>query len=218
MPSTSWPMASPYPSVASTWWTAAMAASRPRARACARGAVVASPGGRRAAGPPGACGRQWPAVVARGRRAGRRGPRAPAAACRGVSRSSQAALGRRARGRRLAQPGQHGVVLGVDDRPLVVVTIVGAAVLAEGRGQRLVGGEDVQRLGRTRGSRRRTGPRCCEGIGPAARRTARWRAPACPAPTPRAPPSTGSRRYDGITSASQPAIASNLSWSEMKPR
>ena len=93
----------------------------------------------------------------------------------------------------LLQPLEHVEVLALDDRPVVVVAEELAAVAAERAGQPAVLLDRLAASRRTRRASRSTARRCCEGTGPSARRTCRWRAPAGRAPTLRAPPSTGSR-------------------------
>ena len=129
-----------------------------------------------------------------------------------MRRSNQPGSGSSAARRRFADNwAEHVEILALDHRPVVVVAEELAAVAAEAAGQPAVVLDGAQRLDELRGARRSTARRCCGCTVPSARRSWRWPAPAGRAPTLRAPPSTGSRRYDGMISSSAAAIASNLS-------
>ena len=140
-----------------------------------------------------ATGRATPAWRPRRTGAARAPPR-PAAASRRRRRTSRAAARWRAgRAALPLQPLEHVEVLPLDHRPGVVPAEVLAAVAAEARVQRAVRLERVQRLGELLVALVVQPGVAADALALAARRSGRWRAPACRAPRPRARPSTGSR-------------------------
>ena len=165
----------------------------PRARWRRRSRASRAPGGRgrRSCAP-------IPAESARGRRAtaaGRAcGARTSPAAVPALGlRRTSVAFRSPFRRKLLLQLSEHVEVLPLDHRPRVVPLEELAAVPAEPRVQRAVRLERIQRLDELLVAPVDRARRCCGCTVPSARRSARWPAPAGRAPTPRAPPSTGSR-------------------------
>ena len=91
------------------------------------------------------------------------------------------------------EPLEHVEILPLDDRPGVVPPEVVAAVAAKRRRQRRTHVDRAQRLDELREVLVVEAAVAANALPAQARRTCRWRAPACRAPTLRAPPSTGSR-------------------------
>ena len=155
----------------------------------------------------------------RPRRAGGRRARAAAAGRSRRRRANQPGSGSMPRAAvSLCEPPQHVEILALDHRP-------GVVALEEARGRCGRAARAAVRSTRARRAPRRTprssrstGPRGCGCTDPSARRTGRWRAPGCPSAHASSATIDRLSKYDGMISRSAAASASNLSWSDRKPR